>query len=116
MLQPVIKKFRPSLTFQSDDPEVADPAWNDIQGPVMGYVALEEDTMLKLFEQQGRPTIVSPWEPEKYLYAPSMYHQLHCLDILRRSFNRERYFPNVTDAQFNYHRREHGHSRTMIEN
>ena len=110
------KKFKPSLTFQNDDPDVADPAWNDIQGPVMGYVALEEDVMLKLFEQQGRPTIASPWEPEKYLYAPSMYHQLHCLDILRRSFNRERYFPNVTDVQFNYHRRKYIHSRTMIEN
>lgn len=115
MLQPVTKKFRPSLTFQSDDPEVADPAWNDIQGPVMGYVALEEDVMVKLFDQQGRPTIASPWEPEKWLFAPSMYHQLHCLDILRRSFNRERYFPNVTDAQFNYHRRKYIHSRTIIE-
>lgn len=43
-----------------------------------------------------------------------MYHQLHCLDILRRSFNRQRYFPNVTDAQFNYHRRKYIHSRTVI--
>ncbi|KAL9026985.1 MAG: hypothetical protein Q9196_004433 [Gyalolechia fulgens] len=30
LLQSVTKKFRPSLTFQSDDPDVADPAWNDI--------------------------------------------------------------------------------------
>ncbi|KAL8924201.1 MAG: hypothetical protein Q9208_004165 [Pyrenodesmia sp. 3 TL-2023] len=95
VLQPVTKKFRPSLTFQTDDPDVADPAWNDIQGPVMGYVGLEEDASMKLFDQQGRPTIMSPWDDKKWLYAPSMYHQLHCLDILRRSFHRERYFPNI---------------------
>ena len=116
MLQPVTKKFAPSLSFQTDNPEVADPARNDIQGPVMGYVALDEDISMKLFEQQGRPTIRSPWEPEKGLFAPGMYHQLHCLDILRRSFNRERYFPNVTDSQFNYHRRKYLNFRTMIKN
>ena len=92
MLQPVTKKFRPSLSFQTDDPDVADSAWNDIQGHDMGYVALDKDVMMKLYQQQGRPTIASPWEPTKYLFAPSMYHQLHCLDILRRAFNRERYF------------------------
>jgi hypothetical protein len=38
------------------------------------------------------------------MYGLEVYHQLHCLDYVRRAFYPTHYFPNETEHHVNYHR------------
>lgn len=64
-----------------------------------GIVRLPKETADKLYK-----TSEIYYEPDYYIYGVSMFHQLHCLDTIRRSFYRERYFPNATDGDYIVHR------------
>ena len=38
----------------------------------------------------------------KHLYSLSMYQQLQCLNTIRRSFYREKFYPDMTDNLFQH--------------
>lgn len=51
-------------------------------------------------KEHGLPRSVA-WDgnPEIHVYGISVFHQLHCLDIIRRSLYPKRYFPNMSHEQ-----------------
>ena len=118
---PVIKKFKPSLLFQSESSDAVEAAWNSILGEDGGsFLALSPEVSAKL----GHESVESLWEPGKQVYGISMYHQLHCLNTIRRSFYREKFFPDMPNDRFYFHKsrqnprkvelREYGTDRSYL--
>ncbi|KUJ21341.1 uncharacterized protein LY89DRAFT_778900 [Mollisia scopiformis] len=100
---PVIRKFKPELVYQSEtSPEVED-AWKVTLGPGNGLVALDADISAKLAKTNHEST-ESVWEPGKHVYGISMFHQLHCLNTIRKSFYREKFYPHVEEKKFLHHK------------
>jgi len=100
---PIIKRFKPEHIFQSETSDEVEAAWKRIQGASEGVVALGPEESAKLAGVSHEST-VSIYEPEKQIYGLEMYHQLHCLDIVRKSFYRNKFFPGVTDSMFIFHK------------
>jgi hypothetical protein len=44
------------------------------------------------------------YEPGQYIYGISVFHQLHCLNIIRQSFYPERYRPKRRPGLITYHK------------
>ncbi|KAH7633117.1 hypothetical protein B0T09DRAFT_86396 [Sordaria sp. MPI-SDFR-AT-0083] len=94
------RRFHPDRIFQQDPSPAVDKAWESILGPSDGVLRLP----LSISRKIGYPSSEIFYAPGSYIYGVSMFHQLHCLDILRRSFWRETYFRNTSDAEFHDHR------------
>ncbi|KAK3499422.1 uncharacterized protein B0T23DRAFT_17021 [Neurospora hispaniola] len=94
------ERFHPDRIFQEDPSPSVDKAWESILGPSDGRVRLPLVTSQKL----SYPSSEIYYAPGSYIYGGSMFHQLHCLDLIRRSFWRGHYFPNTSDAEYHDHR------------
>ena len=100
-VQPVIKKFKPELTFQSEPSDAVEAAWMSLMGDDGGaFIALTPEESANL----GHESVESLWEPGKQVYGISMYHQLHCLNTIRKSFYRDRFFADMPDDRFYFHK------------
>jgi hypothetical protein len=113
---PILKKFRPEPLFQSETSEMVEAAWEEIEGGISrpgplsstiadwhsvsgGLVALgtAESTQLS---KTMHESIALKSDPEKHLYGLSLYQQLRCLNIIRKSFYRETFYASFTDERF----------------
>ncbi|KAL9611176.1 MAG: hypothetical protein Q9167_004161 [Letrouitia subvulpina] len=100
-VHPVIKKFKPNLLFQSESSDAVEAAWTSILGKDGGsLLALSPEVSAKLDHE----SVESLWEPGKHVYGISMYHQLHCLNTIRRSFYREKFFADMPNDRFHFHK------------
>ena len=112
-VHPVIKKFKPNLLFQSESTDAVEAAWTSILGEDGGsFLALSPEVSAKLDHE----SVESLWEPGKHVYGISMYHQLHCLNTIRRSFYRERFFPDMPNDRFYFHKSRQDHGKSSFEN
>lgn len=80
---------------------LADEAFADSMKASGGLVAVGQEESEKL-AKSSHESILSMYEPEKQIYGLSMYSQLHCLDVIRKSFYRHQFFPNMTDDVFQF--------------
>jgi len=100
---PITKKFKPELIYQSETSPQVEAAWKKILGVNEGMVAIGPEESTKLAETNHEST-ESIWEPGKHVYGISMYHQLHCLNTIRKSFYREKFYPGIPDDRFYFHK------------
>ena len=85
-----------------------DEAWEDLQAPTEGiieakYETFDIDSLVKSHAAIN--------DPKKFMYGLDVYHQLHCLDYVRRSIWPDIYFPNTTEYKVNHHRGSSTRSR-----
>ncbi|KAL8991045.1 MAG: hypothetical protein Q9169_007963 [Polycauliona sp. 2 TL-2023] len=100
-VHPVIKKFKPNLVYQSETSDAVEAAWMSILGEGGGsFIALSPEVSAKL----GHESVESLWEPGMQVYGLSMYHQLHCLNTIRKSFYREKFFSDMPNDRFHFHK------------
>ncbi|KAG0652930.1 Oxidase ustYa [Hyphodiscus hymeniophilus] len=95
---PVIKKFKAEPKFHSEELEAA---WDRLLGPNNGIVALNEEEISRLSKTSHGPIHSEP-EPFKHLYVISMYQQLHCLNTVRKSLQREDFLGDLSDEVFQH--------------
>lgn len=79
-----------------------DAAWDELQEPTDGVIQASYETGFDV--DNLVKTIQSNLVPGLYMYGLEVYHQLHCLDYVRRSFHPAHYFPNSTEHEINHHR------------
>jgi hypothetical protein len=109
---PVIRRFKPELIFQSESSTEVDTAWKGIQGGKLNPHSFQQELTnytasygtVALGPEESAKLAKFSHEPEKQIYGIEMYHQLHCLDIIRKSFYRDKFFPNATDSMFRFHK------------
>lgn len=54
---------------------------------------------------KGLPESVEGWlDPGQLVYAVSVYHQMHCLNHIRKTFYADKFFPNETKEQVDFHK------------
>ncbi|OIW25147.1 hypothetical protein CONLIGDRAFT_648198 [Coniochaeta ligniaria NRRL 30616] len=84
------------------DAEV-DKLWLNFTGPSNGHIILPMEEARK-----NVPSAEMYYEPGYYIYGLSMFHQVHCLDLIRRSFypptHSKHYFPNKSDDEVVKHK------------
>jgi hypothetical protein len=66
-----------------------------------GVITLNQEEAAKLAKTDHDFTL-SMSQPDKQLYSLSMYQQLRCLNTIRKSFSREKFYPDLTDDGFQY--------------
>ena len=64
-----------------------------------GLVALGPEESMKL-SKTSHESVALKSDPDKHIYGISMYQQLRCLNIIRKSFYREISYPSFTDEMF----------------
>ncbi|KXS99625.1 hypothetical protein AC578_9936 [Pseudocercospora eumusae] len=69
--------------FTSFDPAVADAAWADISLPAHGWVKISEQQMSRLGKLSS--SSVKAADGSGYLALLETFHQIHCLDYLRKT-------------------------------
>ncbi|KAM3417115.1 hypothetical protein BST61_g8691 [Cercospora zeina] len=70
--------------YTAMDPAIADKAWADIAvSPSQGYVKLSKTQMQRLGKYS--PSSVRAKDGSGYLALVAVFHQLHCLDYLRKT-------------------------------
>jgi hypothetical protein len=53
---------------------------------------------------EGLPESVDAYADPGYVpYALAVYHQMHCLNRIRRTFHADRWFPNDTAEKIEFH-------------
>ncbi|PGH06414.1 hypothetical protein GX51_02426 [Blastomyces parvus] len=93
------KRFTPSKLFQSETSDEVEAAWNKTLGSTDGVVQLPKSIASRLHR-----SIESFVEPGHYIYGVGMFHQLHCLNRIRRTFYADKFFPNETKDDLNFHK------------
>lgn len=73
-----------------------------------GAVLLDNDFMIQITLQQakavGLPETVELYNDPGYgAFGLGVYHQMHCLNQLRKSLYAERYYPNESRAKVLHH-------------
>ena len=62
---------------------------------------------ISMIEEGKLPESVElPLDPGYGAYAVSVYHQLHCLNRIRRTFHANDFFPNETANEIDVHKSE----------
>ncbi|OGM49045.1 hypothetical protein ABOM_002346 [Aspergillus bombycis] len=93
-------RYRPNRLFQSSPSDEVDEAWN-------GWLR-EHDHLFKFPQEKARevglPETVELYNDPGYgAYGLGVYHQMHCLNRIRKSFYPDRYYPNQTQHQLLHH-------------
>ncbi|KAK2821867.1 hypothetical protein FQN49_007594 [Arthroderma sp. PD_2] len=93
-------RYQPNKIFQSSPSEEVDEAWN-------GWLR-EHDHLLKFptekAKEVGLPESIELYNDPGYsAYGLGVYHQMHCLNRIRKSFYPERYYPNQTQHEVLQH-------------
>ncbi|OJJ07805.1 hypothetical protein ASPVEDRAFT_89044 [Aspergillus versicolor CBS 583.65] len=93
-------QYKPNKIFQSPPSDEVDAAWNDWLRDHDHIVRVSGEKAKDL----GLPEAVELYEdPGYYAYGLGVYHQMHCLSRLRKSFYPERYYPNATQHEILHH-------------
>jgi hypothetical protein len=71
-----------------------DRAWKEMQALTDGVVQLSYEAGFDVGSLARTNT--STIDSRLHMYGLEVYHQLHCLDMLRKSYYPEHYFPNKT--------------------
>ncbi|KAI9890545.1 MAG: hypothetical protein M1814_003885 [Vezdaea aestivalis] len=100
---PVLTRFKPARLYQSEPSPEVETAWLELIGPYQGIVAIDAEDSAKL-AKSSHESVESPMQPGKHLYAPSVFHQLHCLNHIRKAFYREIYYSEIDDKEFLIHK------------
>nr|A0A8J9WH54.1 RecName: Full=UstYa family oxidase phomYa; AltName: Full=Phomopsin biosynthesis cluster protein Ya [Diaporthe leptostromiformis]BDA39139.1 DUF3328 [Diaporthe leptostromiformis] len=74
--------FQPNDLFASIPSPTSDRAWDELLGPSRGFVNFENPEE-ELGLPPGRPV---PDDPKSAVYGISMFHQLHCLIMIREIY------------------------------
>jgi hypothetical protein len=64
-----------------------------------GLVVLGPEESIKL-SKTSHESVTLKSDPDKHIYGISMYQQLRCLNIIRKSFYRGTFYPSFTDEMF----------------
>lgn len=63
----------------------------------------------------GFPESVEPFlDPGYAVYGLAVYHQMHCLNRIRKSFNTNRFFPDDSPESVEYYKSECRPRRTVM--
>ncbi|EGE82471.1 hypothetical protein RJZ56_005912 [Blastomyces dermatitidis] len=95
----VNKRFAPSKLFQSETSDELEAAWNKTLGSTDGVVQLPKSIASRLDR-----SIESFVEPGQYIYGVGMFHQLHCLNRIRRTFYADKFFPGESKDDIDFHK------------
>ncbi|PGH34644.1 hypothetical protein GX50_02534 [[Emmonsia] crescens] len=95
----VNRRLTPSRLFQSETSDEVEAAWNKTLGSTDGVVQLPKSTANRLPR-----SIESFIEPGQYIYGVGMFHQLHCLNRIRRTFYADRFFSDETKEDIDFHK------------
>ncbi|KAK5988289.1 hypothetical protein PT974_12433 [Cladobotryum mycophilum] len=93
-------QYKPNKLFQSPPSDEVDEAWH-------GW--LREYDHLFMFPQEKAKAVGLPETIELYndpgygAYGLGVYHQMHCLNRIRKTFYPERYYPNETQHEVMHH-------------
>lgn len=90
------------MTLHGTPSNDTDQAWLNLMGTTEGLVQLSAQNG---FDIDRLPdTIESKIHPGLFLYGLEVYHQLHCLDRIRKSFHPQYYFAGETEQEVVSHR------------
>ncbi|KAB5543049.1 hypothetical protein GE09DRAFT_1191673 [Coniochaeta sp. 2T2.1] len=94
-------RFARDERFYGEDEvsEGLDELWRYYTGPSEGQFKVDEATARTVV-----PTIEVWFDRGKYDYGLSVFHQVHCLDVLRRAYYPDHYFPNQTVQKVREHK------------
>lgn len=93
-------QYRPDKIFQSPPSDEVDRAWHNwLQ---------EHDHLFKFrkdkAQEVGLPEAIELYNDPGYgAYGLGVYHQMHCLNRIRKSFYPERYYPGETQHEVMHH-------------
>ncbi|BCS27851.1 oxidase ustYa family protein [Aspergillus puulaauensis] len=93
-------RYKPDKLFQSPPSDEVDAAWHDW--------LRDHDRLIRVsggkVKELGLPEAVELYaDPGNYAYGLGVYHQMHCLSRLRKSFYPDRYYPNATQHEILHH-------------
>ncbi|RDK42480.1 hypothetical protein M752DRAFT_266279 [Aspergillus phoenicis ATCC 13157] len=102
------------------DPEFQSPIVPGKEDPWTSWaLALENDNGFKIANEtakkHGLPKSVELYRDPGYLiYGLGVYHQLHCLNRLRKSFYPDIFYPNMSTEQIEIHKSSYKHAANTI--
>jgi hypothetical protein len=78
----------------------------------MSNFATEYDHLVLIPKEKaidsGLPESVDAYLDPGYVpYGLAVYHQIHCLNRIRKTFHADRYFPNDTAEKIEFHKGKH---------
>lgn len=88
----------PSIYRQKPSPEV-DAAWAKLTA--VGQVFLSTEEVIRL-GKDPELTVRNNEKPEEHIGIINVFHEIHCLDMLRRNLHPEYYWPNGTDSPMHW--------------
>ncbi|EAS36723.3 uncharacterized protein CIMG_02077 [Coccidioides immitis RS] len=95
----VNKRIRPMKIFQSETSDEVERAWNATLGPSEGVITLPKEYTSKL------PQTLEAWfKPGHYVYGVSVFHQLHCLNRIRKTFYADKFFAHESEKDIQFHK------------
>ncbi|EEP82099.1 predicted protein [Uncinocarpus reesii 1704] len=90
---------KPQKIFQSETSDEVERAWNASMGPSEGTVVISKERAAKL------PETVEAWfKPGHYVYGVSVFHQLHCLNRIRKTFYADKFFAHESEEVITFHK------------
>ncbi|KAK2742539.1 hypothetical protein FQN55_007825 [Onygenales sp. PD_40] len=95
----VNKVFKPEKIFQSETTPEVEAAWLKTLGSTDGVIQLPRSKASRLKE-----SIESFVEKDQFIYGVGMFHQLHCLNRIRKSFYADKFYPNETKGDIDFHK------------
>lgn len=99
----VFKENNEFMTMRDGPPSLeTDEAWESVLEPTDGIISASYEN--GIFAEGLPKTIQSKYRPELNMYGFEAHHQIHCLNIIRKSFYPDHYFPNETKRTITYHR------------
>ncbi|KAN0072216.1 protein of unknown function (DUF3328) domain containing protein [Elaphomyces granulatus] len=100
VLRHVNTMYKPQKIFQSETSEEVEAAWE-------GWLD-EYDHLLilpKARTESRLPVTVDAFlDPGYGVYGLAVYHQMHCLNLIRKAFHADKLFPNLTQVQVQFHK------------
>lgn len=97
----ITKRIYPQKVFQSETSDEVEKAWNKTMGASEGMVRIHKDRI------GGLPQSVQAYGPgqeDYYMYGLAVYHQLHCLNRIRKTFYADKFFPDDTKEDLEFHK------------
>ncbi|KAL4811628.1 hypothetical protein BDW67DRAFT_189505 [Aspergillus spinulosporus] len=93
-------RYKPNKIFQSPPSDEVDAAWHDWLREHDHLIRISGDKAKKL----GLPEAVELYnDPGYHAYGLGVYHQMHCLSRIRKSFYPDRYYPNASQHEILHH-------------
>jgi hypothetical protein len=120
VIRTINTKYKPEKIFQSETSDEVEAAWNgwekgepslDLASELIVDVScsqIEYDHLLVLPTEQTKdrlPVTVDAFlDPGHSVYGLAVYHQMHCLNHIRKTFYADRFFPNMSMKMVQFHK------------